>query len=318
MKEQLVFFLKDYFGSENISISQLQGDASSRIYFRVTYKGQSFILCKDSSSDNFNRFLQAAKWLKSNEIPVPEIYREDKDNLLVLQEDLGSCSLEYYRTVNPSPDIQQLLYQTIDIMVSVHQIPVNKEIFLYNWSFDKDKLKDELQMMRTFFWQRFLKQSWKAEHEEVFNFLHHLFQQIPYVLVHRDFHSRNIYYKNHLYMIDFQDARLGPITYDLVSLLEDPYSPMGRKDKNNLKRYFFEKYSEHYSVEELSKWYNIVAIQRLFKILGSFTYLSYEKGKDGYLQYIPLTIKNLFTVLQILEIDIKGVDIFLAPLRERI
>jgi aminoglycoside/choline kinase family phosphotransferase len=133
--------------------------------------------------------------------------------------------------------------------------------------------------------------------EDEFELLAQRALEHPYTgLVHRDFQSRNILVKNgRYYFVDFQGARIGPLTYDLASLLIDPYVELPRAIQDTLLKYYVERLSDLIQVEEKEylQAYRYSAINRNLQILGAFAFLSREKGKKNFEAYIPIAVKSL-------------------------
>jgi aminoglycoside/choline kinase family phosphotransferase len=127
----------------------------------------------------------------------------------------------------------------------------------------------------------------------------------PYTgLLHRDFQSRNILVRDgKYYFIDFQGARLGPLLYDLASLLIDPYVELSQDIQESLLKYALEHLSARMAVEknEYLQAYQYCAINRNLQILGAFAFLSREKGKKDFEAYIAPAVRSLKQNLQRVE-----------------
>jgi N-acetylmuramate 1-kinase len=116
----------------------------------------------------------------------------------------------------------------------------------------------------------------------------------PRVLCHRDYHSRNLMLSDgRLHMIDFQDARLGPDTYDLVSLLRDSYADLTERDVDELIAYFLALKGTPAAAAEFRRRFDLMAVQRNLKALGTFGYQTTTRGNPVYIQYIPRTIRHV-------------------------
>src|SRR5262249_52951938 len=122
----------------------------------------------------------------------------------------------------------------------------------------------------------------------------------PRVLCHRDYHSRNLmWHDGRLHLIDFQDARLGPDTYDLVSLLRDSYVDLTDLEVDDLIAYFLAlKKLESSQALEFRRRFDLMALQRNLKALGTFGYQTTTRGNPVYIQYIPRTLRYVRTNLQ--------------------
>jgi aminoglycoside/choline kinase family phosphotransferase len=114
----------------------------------------------------------------------------------------------------------------------------------------------------------------------------------PRVLCHRDYHSRNLMlHRGQLYIIDFQDARMGPDTYDLVSLLRDSYVDLPEQTVNELIAYFLALKGKAETEREFRERFDLMALQRNLKALGTFGYQTTARRNPVYIQYIPRTLK---------------------------
>jgi N-acetylmuramate 1-kinase len=124
----------------------------------------------------------------------------------------------------------------------------------------------------------------------------------PRVLCHRDYHSRNLMlHDGSLYIIDFQDARMGPDTYDLVSLLRDSYVDITDRDLDELIAYFLALKTSDGDVgageDEFRRRFDLMALQRNLKALGTFGYQTLTRRNTVYIQYIPRTLRYVRTNL---------------------
>jgi hypothetical protein len=115
----------------------------------------------------------------------------------------------------------------------------------------------------------------------------------PRVLCHRDYHSRNLMlHDGRLFIIDFQDARMGPDTYDLVSLLRDSYVDIADRELDELIAYFLalKGCQGPSDAAEFRRRFDLMAVQRNLKALGTFGYQTITRGNPVYIQYIPRTL----------------------------
>jgi aminoglycoside/choline kinase family phosphotransferase len=311
-------------------ILKLKGDASTRQYFRLevpsSKKNQifkSYILCLDPTNltnEDFHPFLTTQKFFSQFKLPVPEVYffESHKNFSLYLQEDLGNLTFLNFLSSKKTPLEEYNLYsQSLDIIKKIHNIPIKnlilnhtesidikKHNFLYQ-SFDVDKLMYEVD----FSIEHFLKfichrNSSNINNKDEYRIIRDIFLKICQklakylnVLCHRDFHSRNIMIKNNnLYMIDFQDSRLGNPAYDLSSLLDDCYFTLNDDVKKKLLKKYWKDCGEQIfkgSFEDFYQYYLIMAIQRLFKAIGSFSSFYHLKSNPDYLIYIHSAFNNL-------------------------
>ena len=124
---------------------------------------------------------------------------------------------------------------------------------------------------------------------------------IPKTFVHRDFHSRNLLITdlNNPGIIDYQDAVIGPVTYDLVSLLKDCYVTWNNGLVEDMLESFFNRVKSNTvnNISDFRYWFEITGLQRHIKAIGIFSRLNYRDGKSGYLQDIPRTYAYMDKVL---------------------
>ena len=134
-----------------------------------------------------------------------------------------------------------------------------------------------------------------------FQSVHQAIKQQPQCPMHHDFHSRNLMpHKNTLFIIDFQDAILGPITYDFISLTQDYYFKLPTEHLNMLQNQFQSYLDQryHYSQSQWEKWMDLTALQRHLKNLGTFARLAHRDQKTDYLNDMPEIINHIFRILE--------------------
>jgi hypothetical protein len=139
----------------------------------------------------------------------------------------------------------------------------------------------------------------------------------PRVLCHRDYHSRNLMWKDgQLFIIDFQDARMGPDTYDLVSLLRDSYVDLPESVVDDLMAYFLALTGEAGKESEFRRRFDVMALQRNLKALGTFGYQTTTRHNPVYIQYIPRTLRYVRNNLQRYERFARLRDLLAAHVEE--
>ena len=221
--EEAANWIKNTTGSDEYTISPLRQEASSRSYYRITTKEQSYILAiqsKEAPEKNFAasgssaaKFLYAAKLLENNSVRVPEIYAFSEDLHFMLQEDLGDVTLDTHKKL----DNKIVLEQALDQLALIYSV-------------DQDVLKafsyDDLFKQTSNFLNIFKDRNITLSKDEIalINALRkklvELIMNQPFLPTHNDFERRNfIYFKQQIYIIDFQDLNVGPMGMDLASLL---------------------------------------------------------------------------------------------------
>jgi len=288
----------------------LTGDASDRRYFRVLLdEGPSVVLALHAGPIEFQTlpFANVADLLQQMRLPVPSILgHSDADGILALQ-DLGDVTLQAHLGAASRTEHAALYREAVslvDILQSRGRDFGSDRFIPYRIAFDVEKLIWELE----FFVKHFLvayrgAQLSNREREELMVEWSTIAEELASearVLCHRDYHSRNLmWHDGRLYLIDFQDARLGPDTYDLVSLLRDSYVDLTDLEVDELIAYFLAlKKLDASQSAEFRRRFDLMALQRNLKALGTFGYQTATRGNPVYIQYIPRTLKYVSVNLQ--------------------
>jgi aminoglycoside/choline kinase family phosphotransferase len=289
--QQLNVWLQENFSSDNFTIIPLTNDASFRRYFRVIHNQQNFV-AMDAPPDKENSypFFQLAKWLDSVHCMVPQIYFHDLDQGFLLLNDLGDRLLLSELT---SENVNQYYQKAIHIILNLQQQPLHD---LAIPAFDSAFIQRELNLFRDWFLTQYLDHPCEndATLQEAFQLMEQAAIALPQTFVHRDFHSRNLMIQpnNDLAVIDFQDAVVGPCTYDLVSLLKDCYISWPLPLVENWVKDFHQQALalKLFDVQwdDFLKGFHAVGLQRHIRILGTFSRLYIRDGKTRYLYDMPL------------------------------
>lgn len=323
---QKQLFLSDW---QQLRVIPLAGDASSRQYFRLKIEEQipekSWVLQVaekfDESDHQSHPFLAAQKIFEACRVPVPKVLGQKGSEGWILLEDLGDATLQTVKTM-------ALYKKAITAIVQLHlwADPKNPKIQStaaiaphFGWSFDFEKLNFEMGFTAENLFEGFLKinsDNFRMATMPNSRFL----SDCPRFFCHRDYHSRNIMVSKDsekISLIDFQDARMGPITYDLVSLLWDPYVPLSDGWREQLLKFFLsevegQKNSPQYhrALEALEdsrfessapRWQielHRMIVQRMLKAAGSYASFFIKKGRTDYL---PSVYPALVSARQALE-----------------
>jgi hypothetical protein len=223
----------------------------------------------------------------------------DEPRRAVVTEDLGDLSLqEALKEASPSRR-EELYRQAIDQLVVLQREAARapQRAICFQIAFDFEKLSWEMH----FFWKHFLEGYRKCDlsvedRALMADGFHRLCAEIsswPRVLTHRDFHSRNLMrHAGALYWIDFQDARLGPTTYDLASLLRDSYVDFDEEFVAERAEEFRQRALPGESREAFLRQFELTCVQRNLKALGTFGYMATVRENPVYLQYVPRTLAH--------------------------
>lgn len=284
-------------------ITPLKGDASFRRYFRIETPNQTFILMDAPPTKECSKtFIQIATLLHENHIHAPHIYQKNLDQGLLLLEDFGDDDLLSFLT----PHNAELYYHiAIDIICALQRGHLPSKFTIPR--FDKTLMMNELMLFQDWFLKKLLDYHPTAAEENilqtVFQYLISRILKQPYVLTHRDFHSRNLMRlsDNALGVLDFQDMVIGPMTYDIVSLLKDAYITWPHEQQKKWFRYFYQQQIAHHMLpnqtyEALWQDFELVGLQRHIKVVGIFARLFKRDGKMAYLKDIPRVMDYIVEV----------------------
>jgi N-acetylmuramate 1-kinase len=285
-------------------IKKILGDASSRSYIRFEIDGQSLMACFDSSfSHNVTKHptLQSLEILDLCKVKTNRLVKTFEEDHFYVIEDLGDTLFSQYMAKNRADhSIKDLFFKkVISICHKIHHSSVDEDLF-HKRTFNEEKVFFESDLATQFFVNKFLKITDDKPIKAFIDYINKAFLSEKRYLQHRDFHSKNIMVKDHdLWVIDFQDCRTGPLYYDIVSFIYDPYINWDNDDKRSLKQSFDLKMNIK-NVDKSS--FYIVALQRVYKILGSFCYLFYDKNKETYLRYVSVSFDNLLAITDQLSV----------------
>ena len=299
---------------QSTQLQPLAGDAGFRRYFRLT--GQPPLIAVDSPPDKENNpaYIAVAMAFQRHGITTPKILAVDFSRGFLLLEDFGYQLLhaELLAGALAAGDSPERLsaanyyHQAESVLLAIQSVAADPRVFL---AYDQQRLQAEMDLFADWFIGRLLGISLVDHEREI---LSQLFAVLidsavsqPQVVVHRDYHSRNLMLLEDgaLGVIDFQDAVIGPITYDLVSLLKDCYLRLpGEQVVARVLAYKKRLEAElpigSIADDEFLRWFDLIGLQRHIKVLGIFTRLSLRDGKQGYLKDLPLVIRYTLEAAQ--------------------
>ena len=287
-------------------VEKLTGDASTRRYYRVTTDKDKHVVCiGDPSGTAESSFITIQNVLNTNNIRTPKIYDHDLNQGLIIQEDLGDITLlRHLATISSQADEMTLYQQCLNIMLQMQTINCQKyqDCSFTQLAFDQAKLTAEINFTIKYFFNSFFQIALSSRDQKLLDDNYgEICKQIatlPRLFVHRDLHSRNIMvHRGELILIDFQDARMGTPYYDLVSLLDDCYYQLSPVNYIKLKQMFWENMPDRPSVGEFEVHYDFMALQRIFKAIGSFAYIYHHRKDVRYVKYIGYCFEKLKTIL---------------------
>jgi len=311
-EKEIHSFLHQHFDSDDFKIFSLAGDASSRRYFRIVSDQKSWVLMSWEAFDSENYpFLSVRNHFDDCGVRVPRVEALDSSQGLVLLEDLGDLTLERRFWESQSQNTSVVFYKmAIDEMVKIHfnatekksnctafKIKFDTEKFLWEMNYGKDNLLSGLLKFQ-------MSDKVTAEIQKIFLDICQRLDREPKRIAHRDYHSRNLMIKlDEMSVIDFQDARLGPVQYDLVSLLKDSYVDMNEEMCALLMEDYLQKMEDRtktkFSRSEFNLIYELQSVQRCFKACGSFASFFHQREDRRYLKYLSGTLKRVMKSIEV-------------------
>jgi len=294
----LKYWLEDELDFSEYNLKPASSDASFRRYFRVLHDGSSFIVMDaPPEKENTRPFVTVARLLLDVGVNVPEILDERPDLGFLLLSDLGSRL--YLDDLNDQT-VERLYGDALGALAAIQACtPVSGILPDY----DQTLLMREMALFSDWLVGTHLgivpNAAQSVMFEQSFARLAENALSQPQVCVHRDYHSRNLMVtrRNNPGILDFQDAVIGPVTYDLVSLLRDCYIawPRARVEAWALGYQELALQSgilreQHEDPAQFLRWFDLMGVQRHLKAAGIFARLNHRDGKPGYLNDIPRTL----------------------------
>ena len=300
LSEEIRTWLSSLDGYSFNKIEQVSSDASFRNYFRAIddEKGSFIVMDSDPSLENNERFIGISHLLNKISMPIPSIFEQDDSGRYFLIGDLGQKTLFDCRK---EKKIERFYNKAIELLVFMqangsslmNQLP----------QYDDSLLHSEMELFKEWFCFHELglsvRQLEKIDFDPLFNHLAQRANHQDRVLVHRDFHSRNIVIsdKEKLGLVDYQDAVCGPITYDIVSLLRDCYVKIDLPEMHDMLRMYYDHLVKNQMtnkpLNEFMIDFDLMGAQRHLKAIGIFSRLKHRDNKEAYMNDIPLTMSYL-------------------------
>ncbi len=299
--------------SQALQLEQLAPDGSNRKFYRISQAGSSLCLAVAPATEG-NQELKEARstWmigrhLEQKKIPVPKMYAWDRESGLILFEDLGDIKLyDLVMKEGRKPDqalsdeLKNLYRQAVEVLAAM-QIS-GREDFDTSWCWDTKRYDEELRFSREAMYclESFLRDMLgcdiSGEVVEECREIARLGQGEDDFFLHRDFQSRNIMIREGLVrIIDFQGGRLGPLGYDLASLLIDPYVALSEQTQEEMVSLYIDCIGKNHGGDGtiFLRNYSFLALQRNLQILGAFSFLYRVRDKSFFKQFIAPSTRML-------------------------
>ncbi len=303
------------FVAELLTLAPLAGDASNRRYFRVQLAGGppgSLVLMQLAEPEAFKQseeavsgasvsitelpFINILNHLAKADVAVPTLYYYDQAAGLLYLEDFGDVLLTHACANASRSDMATLYRDAIDMLVRIHQkatSPANQACLAFHRRFDVPLLMWEFDHFLEYGVVARQEKPMSADDEQSvraeFQKIAELLAAQPRVFTHRDYHSRNLMVDSHrLGVLDFQDALMGPATYDLASLLRDAYIALDESLIDELIQYYLDRMAEPGTDRTVfRRLFDLTSIQRNLKAAGRFVYIDRVKKNPKFLADIP-------------------------------
>jgi len=284
-------------GLESMLWQPMANDASFRRYFRIHTKEQSYVAMDATPPhENAQAFFAISQQLRKLGLNTPEIFASDFDRGFLLLSDFGDYT--YLKTLNAdnADHLYSLALSSLALLQTCRSVP-EKEIS----EFSSEWMWKEWAWFQEWVLDRLLQLPFCSDLDESYSIVVSSAVNQPQVFMHRDYHSGNLMLlaNGEIGLLDFQDAFIGPITYDLVSLLRDCYIdwPNDRVMKW-VKIYWqhLQNQSIHISYDDFLRYFDMMGVQRHLKALMTFARKSIRDNQSHYLKFMPRTLNYLLQV----------------------
>lgn len=301
-EQALTHWLTQRLGLRNIRIAPASDDASFRRYFRVTLADGATRIAMDAPPDreDCEPFLRLAEQLAAVGLHVPLIHAADPVQGFILLEDLGTV---HYLDRLDEANADRLYGDALAALAVLQSVGPHQGVPPY----DEELLRREMALFPEWLLSRHLQLGLESTEQArlagSFDLLVESALEQPRVCVHRDYHSRNLLVSESPSpgILDFQDAVLGPVTYDLVSLLKDCYIAWPLERVQGWAMGYFQLAVQSGVLQpsheaRFLRWFDLMGVQRHLKASGIFARLNHRDGKPGYLADIPRTLGYIVEV----------------------
>lgn len=332
---------------EKLKIESLPGDASNRRYHRLHLNGSgvpaSLILMELADPEGFKKseekvlrsdipvfelpFINILNHLTQAGVAVPKLYHYREKSGWIFLQDLGDETMDK-RLKNNSWQVNQDVYRmALDELVKIQLNATRQhssECIAFGRPFDAPLLMWEfdhfLEYGISYCGTNPLKPMDREKLRLEFQKLADELASQPRVFTHRDYHSRNlIFHKGKVWVLDFQDALMGPHVYDLASLLRDSYQTLDMDWIEESLNYYWgmikTELGSIYTIEKFRRLFDFMSIQRNLKAIGRFVYIDKVKNNPRFLPYIPQTLANVRSTLDRYN-ELKPLHKLLSPYLE--
>lgn len=314
IKEQLKQLHKIYCGEIPFQIEELPLSGSNRLYFRLQSENNKTIGVYNEDKKENEAFLYFSKYFTEKQLPVPEIYAENLEQNIYLQQDLGDLNLFTFHNQNREnkEKVTAIYKKVIDKLIEF-QLKGGENLD-FNKCYPRAKF-DKCSMMwdLNYFKYYVLKLAQVPFDEQLlendFNsFCDFLLKTNCDYFLYRDFQPRNIMLiEEEPYFIDYQGGRKGALQYDLASLLYSSKANLSEEIREELLEYYILKLSKYQEVnkDNFKQYFGAYAIIRIMQALGAYGFRGLYERKQHFINSFPLALNNLKTILEKYPFDLK-------------
>ncbi|MBN2340839.1 MAG: phosphotransferase [Deltaproteobacteria bacterium] len=301
--------------------TEMEKGASSRRYFRIELAGDApslvqMVLPEDSlkSDEAFGGappdelpFINVQRHLAAANLPVPRVFLDATDEGHLFLEDLGEITFNANLQGKSSDRVEAWYYAAVDLLAQMHNAmwPVDNTCLASKRFFDFELLRWELDHYREWGLEKrngvLLDTLTRQTLDRIFDRFAEEIDALPKGFVHRDYQSRNLMvladepHPENLSIIDFQDALIGPRTYDLVALLNDSYVDLSAEVQERLIQRYAQKRALPYA--EIRHEFDLITIQRKLKDGGRFVFIDQVKGDPSFLPFVDKSFSRVRSAL---------------------
>ncbi|MGM8898013.1 MULTISPECIES: aminoglycoside phosphotransferase family protein [unclassified Psychrobacter] len=311
-QQQLENWLQQVFVDQTFVLDSLPGDASARQYHRIqlfdntssddTPMVRYIVMDSADEQEAMQQFVNVTK-LMAPAVNVPDLIAQDMAQGFLVLQDFGAIEFAHLLVDAPTEKVNECYQLAMTTLVELQKTPVQTARVEHELSYyDSAMLNREMDLFRDWFIPYIGVSLDEKLWENLKSALINDILTQPQVVVHRDYHSRNLMQDqadySRLGVIDFQDAVIGAYTYDLVSLVRDAYVEWPENQVSSWVYDFWQLQQQAMlptanNAEQFEHDLNVMGVQRHLKVLGIFIRLSERDGKNRYLADIPKVMRDL-------------------------
>jgi len=312
----LALLFEKWAGEPVLFTEPLPAHGSDRRYFRLTGKTRRAIGAFNPDRKENLAFIKFSRHFWASGLPVPEIYGEDTERNIYLEQDLGDETLFSFmnrvRTDHRFPDEVLGIYRLVLKQLPRFQLEASRDLDFSvcypRARFDRQSMMWDLNYFKYYFLKlakiAFDEQALEDDFTTLVNYL--LSTDMDYFL-YRDFQSRNIMIVDHQpYFIDYQGGRRGALQYDLASLLYDAKADIPQAVREQLLEEYSALLQENYGIQatRFKQYYYGYVFIRLMQALGAYGFRGFYERKSHFLKSVPYAIQNLEWLLNTITLPV--------------